>query len=207
MKIGLIGLDGKLPNLALMKLSTYWQGQGAQVFLNDAVPRDADRVYVSVIFAKNRRKAEALRTHFTGEVLFGGTGWDLTTVLPDEIEACPSGFCAVQCGRDRATPSGGDRQPREKAGQGRADRHRRARLFEPGVRPEPVRLPLLRGPVQGGAAQEGGRSRRAHQSGQQPADPSGQQSHGGPGRRGRPRAISVAAHIRLLLQVVLSVLQ
>lgn len=92
MKIGLIGLDGKLPNLALMKLSTYWQRQGAQVFLNDAVPRDADRVYVSVIFAKNRRKAEALRTHFTGEVLFGGTGWDLTTVLPDEIEACRPDF-------------------------------------------------------------------------------------------------------------------
>lgn len=92
MKIGLIGLDGKLPNLALMKLSTFWKGQGAQVFLDEAVPRDADRVYVSVIFAKSRKKAEALRSHFTGELHYGGTGWDVTTTLPAEVEACRPDF-------------------------------------------------------------------------------------------------------------------
>lgn len=88
MKIGLLGLDSKLPNLAIMKLSNYWKGQGAEVFFDDDIPLDADKVFISVLFTKNRRKAEQIAEAFSGEVEIGGTGIDITKKLPEEIEAC-----------------------------------------------------------------------------------------------------------------------
>lgn len=88
--VGLIDIDSRIPNLALMKLSSYWKARGATVHLN-TLTRESDftqrpdKVYCSVVFRKNRDKAEALRALYP-EIEFGGTGWDLTTVLPPEIE-------------------------------------------------------------------------------------------------------------------------
>jgi len=83
-KIRLIDFDSKIPNLALMKLSAWYKSKGDIVGFD--VP-DPDRVYVSVIFTKNKPKAAGLTTMFPdAEVSFGGSGWDLHSFLPDEIE-------------------------------------------------------------------------------------------------------------------------
>lgn len=85
MKIGLIDADSKIPNLALMKLSAYHKFIGNEVILNPSSPIGLDKAYCSVIFEKNRHKAEVLRTVFP-DIEFGGTGWDLKTELPAHIE-------------------------------------------------------------------------------------------------------------------------
>ena len=84
MRIGLIDLDGKLPNLALMKLSSYHKSLGHEVALNDFT---ADKLYCSVIFGRSRNKAEKLKVQYPHMIL-GGTGWDVSVSLPPEIHAC-----------------------------------------------------------------------------------------------------------------------
>jgi len=67
MKVGLVRVDGKMPNLALMKLSSWHKKRGDEVFLVDLAGLNLDRVYASQVFV-------------------GGPGYDLKSVLPDEIE-------------------------------------------------------------------------------------------------------------------------
>jgi len=67
MKVGLVRVDGKMPNLALMKLSSWHKKRGDEVFLIDLSGLNLDRVYASQVFA-------------------GGPGFDLKSKLPDEIE-------------------------------------------------------------------------------------------------------------------------
>lgn len=69
MKIALIQLDGKMPNLALMKLSAWHKQQGDEVTVFDLSTNQFDRVYASKVFV-------------------GGSGYDLASELPDEIELC-----------------------------------------------------------------------------------------------------------------------
>jgi hypothetical protein len=84
--IGLIDFDGKITNLALMKLSTHYKAQGEQVEF--AKPgKKYDKVFCSVLFTWNKDKAAELIDQYPN-IEFGGTGWDLTKTLPDEIEAC-----------------------------------------------------------------------------------------------------------------------
>lgn len=84
MHYGLIDLDGKLPNLALLKLSTYLKAQGHTVKLNDY---KADRLYCFTVFTRSRSKAEKLLTLYP-QMEIGGTGWDLTSRLPPEVHQC-----------------------------------------------------------------------------------------------------------------------
>ena len=85
MKVLLIDLDGKLPNLALMKLSTWYKQQGHEVYLN--VCDKPDKVHISTLFTWNKSKVEQLlQVYPNAEV--GGTGWDLHKDLPIEIESC-----------------------------------------------------------------------------------------------------------------------
>lgn len=83
MKIGLIGIGGKLPNLALMKISTYHKSLGDAVTLNTG----GDLTYISCIFSKHRHIAEELLKIYPA-VAVGGPGWDHKITLPPEIEAC-----------------------------------------------------------------------------------------------------------------------
>jgi len=86
MRVSLIQVDGKWANLALMKLSSYHKARGDSVVLNGM---SGDLVYVSCIFAKNRAKALGIAQFYENlgsEVHVGGSGIDLETVLPDEIE-------------------------------------------------------------------------------------------------------------------------
>lgn len=87
MNVLLLQLDGKLPNLALMRLAAHHRGRGDAVVLRrTANPRSLqpqfddpvwDRVYGSLIFQSTRRLAEDAQRVYPG-VMLGGTGWDLT---------------------------------------------------------------------------------------------------------------------------------
>ena len=68
MKVALIQIDGKMPNVALMKLSAWHKKRGDEVTLIDMSHLKFDRVYGSKIF-------------------IGGSGVDLKSELPPEIEA------------------------------------------------------------------------------------------------------------------------
>lgn len=81
MRIGLIDIDSKIPNLALMKISAYHKAQGDTVALNDYL---ADKLYCSVIFERSRKNAEELKKKYP-DMIIGGTGWDYTVKLPEEI--------------------------------------------------------------------------------------------------------------------------
>jgi len=84
MKVKLIQVDGKLPNLALMKLKTWHNEQGDEVGFDVAEP---DRVYISSIFSWNASTALGIAKMFDCEVIIGGYGVNGNT-LPDEVEHC-----------------------------------------------------------------------------------------------------------------------
>ena len=69
MKIAVIRVDGKFPNLALMKLSSFHKKRGDDVVLIDLSDMEFDRIYASQVFA-------------------GGSWYDLGAKLPDKIEHC-----------------------------------------------------------------------------------------------------------------------
>jgi len=86
LKVNLIDFDGKIPNLALIKASTYFKQLGYAVSLN-ASSGEFDIVMCSVLFTWNKDKAMHLKNEFPN-IQFGGTGWNLTTIMPSGIEAC-----------------------------------------------------------------------------------------------------------------------
>jgi hypothetical protein len=85
LRVLLIDVDGKLPNLALMKLSTWHKSLGDEVFLNEC--NKPDKVYISVLFTWNKPKVEKLMQIYP-DAEVGGTGWDIHKTLPAEVEAC-----------------------------------------------------------------------------------------------------------------------
>jgi len=68
MKVGLIQVDGKMPNLALMKLASFHRKRGDDVTVLDISHLQFDRIYASKVFV-------------------GGSGVSLKCELPPEIEA------------------------------------------------------------------------------------------------------------------------
>ncbi len=82
MRISLRSVDSKIPNLALMKISAYHKNKGDIVGLNLSNP---DKIYSSIIFKKNKGKANN-QTIDGIQREFGGSGYDLSVKLPDEIE-------------------------------------------------------------------------------------------------------------------------
>ena len=89
MKIGLIDVDGKLPNLALIKISKYYKTMGDQVeFIRpDATRNTYDRIYASAIYQKSYNDCRTLQEYFGDRIEIGGTGWDIEKRLPPEIES------------------------------------------------------------------------------------------------------------------------
>jgi hypothetical protein len=77
--VRLTQLDGKLPNLALMRLSAWHRRQGDEVHFSRSPRRslwepEYDRVYASAIFDYSARHVEIMRAEFPGSIV-GGT-WD-----------------------------------------------------------------------------------------------------------------------------------
>ena len=86
MNILLVDIDSKIPNLALLKCEKYYKDKGHNV--NWDLPifeGNADKIFVSCIFKKNRSQAEQYESY--SNALIGGSGYDLLIKLPPEIEA------------------------------------------------------------------------------------------------------------------------
>ena len=85
MRIGLVDVDGhNFPNLALMKLSTYHKQLGDTVeWANSLEP--FDKIYMAKVFTFTKDDNFAYQCD---DVVRGGTGYDLTSKLPDDVEGC-----------------------------------------------------------------------------------------------------------------------
>lgn len=84
MKIGIVQVDGKLPNLALMQICAYHEAQGHQVewFKGGLFATEYSQVYASKIFQFSELPPLPANT------LIGGTGIDFKNRLPSEIADC-----------------------------------------------------------------------------------------------------------------------
>lgn len=84
MRVGLIAVDGKYPNLALMKLSAWHKSQGHHVSIYtpvEAAIEPFDKVYASKIFTFTPDYA-----YMPEGAVLGGTGYGDPVQLPDEVE-------------------------------------------------------------------------------------------------------------------------
>lgn len=84
-RIGLIDIDSKLPNLALMKISAYFKSFGIPVeFVREGVYYS--KIYASAIFTRSKGICDKLIKKYGDIIEIGGSGWDLAKELPTEIE-------------------------------------------------------------------------------------------------------------------------
>lgn len=91
MRALLFQLDGKIPNIALMRVAAHHRERGDEVELRRTGQPDrmfadqdspADAIYASAIFEKTRPVIDRLRRSFPNAVI-GGTGYDLKVKLED----------------------------------------------------------------------------------------------------------------------------
>jgi hypothetical protein len=84
----LVQIDGKLPNLALMRIASHHRERGDYVELRHGsdvgglFDEPFDRVYASTIFERSRPLAQIVLNAYPRAII-GGTGWDLTRRLED----------------------------------------------------------------------------------------------------------------------------
>lgn len=84
MKVLLINIDSKLPNIALKKIEKYHTDRGDEIILDLPMFRTiADKIYVSCIFDWNKYQCEEWK-EWGAEI--GGSGYDLKKTLPPEID-------------------------------------------------------------------------------------------------------------------------
>lgn len=102
----LIDVDGKLPNLALMKLSRYYKEKGKDVVLTRkrAYPGRVDKIFASCIFNSKTSMAHirALKKYYGSDIKIGGSGVDLNLRLPEKIEEMPADYNLYPELKDRA---------------------------------------------------------------------------------------------------------
>lgn len=79
--IGLVQVDGALPNIALMKIAAHYEKKGASVDWWLGGLFDYDKVYASKIFKFSYEGPLPAKT------IRGGTGYDIKAKLPDEIDS------------------------------------------------------------------------------------------------------------------------
>jgi hypothetical protein len=91
-RIGLVQVDGKFPNIALMKIATWHRSQGhiAEWWAGEIYNNSYDKIYVSQIFSFSRIPSGVPVDSPNVEI--GGTGIDWTNRLPDEIDQRNHGF-------------------------------------------------------------------------------------------------------------------
>ena len=114
--IWLVDFDGKIENLALMRLSTYWKQRDAHVelkhgalnragevtdsFLFPSLLENPDKVYISCLFRWHRDAALQLTAAWGDRAEVGGTGVDYSIKLPEEVAACEPDYTLY--GEERA---------------------------------------------------------------------------------------------------------
>ena len=79
MKVRLTQIDGKLPNLALMKLSYWHRSKGDEVYFERSIVKgifepDYDLVYGSSIFTSSVKKIDICNNNFP-KAIIGVTGY------------------------------------------------------------------------------------------------------------------------------------
>lgn len=86
MKVRLLAPDSKIPNLAIMKISTYHKRKGDNVawFNCDLDFCDTDILYISKVFTFSQFEEPILFNDC--QIIKGGTGYDIKSKLPQEIE-------------------------------------------------------------------------------------------------------------------------
>lgn len=90
MKALLYHLDGRLPNIALMRISAHHRALGHEVELRRGNPQPwlwddpPDYVYGSAIFQATRPVAERLKTYYP-EAMIGGTGVDVPPLIVSNL--------------------------------------------------------------------------------------------------------------------------
>lgn len=89
MKVLLFQLDGKIPNIALMRIAAHHRAKGDEVDFRWGLTSEAcspdlldrpDKVYASTIFEKTRQVTERLLQTYP-EAVVGGTGWNIASSL------------------------------------------------------------------------------------------------------------------------------
>ena len=86
MKVLLLNIDSKLPNIALHKIAVWHGLQGDDVLWGSPMDiYNSDKVYASCIFTKNKHKVDNL-VGLRNNIIAGGTGYDFSIKLPREIE-------------------------------------------------------------------------------------------------------------------------
>ena len=102
--VNIISLDKKVDvfdNYALQQVAKYYLLQGFKITSDISKIGIAERTYISIIFTKSRPLAEQYQ--YLPGVTIGGTGWDIHSRLPAEIEAMRPkinyGFTTRGCNR------------------------------------------------------------------------------------------------------------
>lgn len=84
MNVALLAVDSNYPNLALMKISAYHKSQGDTVEWYN--PFDTyDRLYMAKVFSFTPDYAYVI-ANVRGEVVRGGTGYDVRSSLPGDMD-------------------------------------------------------------------------------------------------------------------------
>jgi len=92
MKIGLIDIDSKIPNLALMRLSANMKKQGNRVELTSPLfAENYDRVYASKIFNFSEMP------NLPDNAIIGGSGYNLKTSLPPSFDRIYPDYDLYNC--------------------------------------------------------------------------------------------------------------
>jgi len=100
MKILLIDIDSKLPNIALMKLSSFYKNKGYKIELcklkEEVLPnnlKEYEKIFGSLIFTRSLSIIKKIEFAYP-EIKFnwGGTGYSLKIELPKEIDICKSDY-------------------------------------------------------------------------------------------------------------------
>lgn len=89
--VALYDICGKIPNLALMKLSSYYRTRGyAPVLCEETSPQGARRHYASCVFHHPRanRTLTTLRSRLGDDLVTGGSGVNVQLKLPPDVDHC-----------------------------------------------------------------------------------------------------------------------
>ena len=83
MKIGLYNLEPKIVNTAMMQVSTYEKERGNGIEMYSPLYHNTyDKIYAFSLFDFTDKG------YATPDMITGGTGFDITSRLPREIEKC-----------------------------------------------------------------------------------------------------------------------